>query len=274
MLGRRRDGTLARVAPYRRILPFLIPRRNDAMVLFDQQLDMSLTQPWLAAWNQRTGTHATVFHLVLHALGRVLHERPNLNRFVAGRRIYDRHGVFMTFAAKKSMRDDAPLATVKRPFPANESFAALVASLTTDIRIARSDALSKIDKELHLLFRLPAFLLSASIALLRWLDRHGLAPRALIDDDPMYTSVFIANLGSLQLAAAYHHLFEHGNCPLFCTVGAITPAPLVVGGAVEVRPTLPIRYTYDERIEDGFYAASAIASLRHRVEDPASWIDG
>ncbi len=274
MFGRRRDGTLARVPPYRRILPVLIPRRNDAMVLFEQQLDMTLTQPWLAAWNQRTGSHATVFHLVLHALGRVLHERPHLNRFVAGRRIYDRHGVFMTFAAKKSMRDDAPLATVKRAFPAHETFAAMVAALTADIQVARSDALSKVDKELHLLFRLPAFLLSASITLLRWLDSHGLAPRALIDDDPMYTSVFAANLGSLHLASAYHHLFEHGNCPLFCTVGAIAPAPLVIDGALEVRPVLPIRYTYDERIEDGFYAASAVATLRRRLEDPAAWIEG
>jgi hypothetical protein len=273
MFGRRRDGTLARVAPYRRILPFLIRRRNEAMVLFDQQLDMSLTQPWLAAWNARTGARATVFHLVLYTLGRVLHERPNLNRFVAGRRIYDRRGVFMTFAAKKAMRDDAPLSTVKRAFPPDESFAAMVATLTADIRVAKSDAITKVDKELHLLFRLPSFLLAASIWLLRWLDSHGLAPRTLIDDDPMYTSVFVSNLGSLKLDAAYHHLFEHGNCPLFCTVGTIAPTPLVINGALEVRPALLLRYTYDERIEDGFYAASAIANLRRRVEDPASWLD-
>jgi hypothetical protein len=272
MFGRRRDGTLAKVPPYRRMMPFLMRGRNEAIVFFEQQLDMSRAQPWLVEWNRAHDAHATVFHLVLHALARVLHERPHLNRFVAGRRIYDRRGVFLTFAAKKAMRDDAPLATVKRAFAADESFAAMVAALTTDIRVAKSDAISKVDKELSLFLRFPGFLLAGSIRLLRWLDAHGLAPRALIGDDPMYTSAFVANLGSLKIDAAYHHLFEYGNCPLFCTVGQLARAPIVVGDAVEVRPSLLLRYSYDERIEDGFYAASAIAKVRGWIEDPAAWL--
>lgn len=274
MFGRRRDGTLAEIPPYRRMMPFLMRQRNESIVLFEQQLDMSRAQPWLEAWHASTGQHATAFHLVLHALARVLHDRPHLNRFVAGRRIYDRRGVFMTFAAKKAFRDDAPLATVKRAFAPGESFARMVAALNADIQVARSDALSKVDRELSVLLRLPGFLLAASVALLRWLDGLGLAPRALIGDDPMYTSAFVANLGSLQIDAAYHHLYEYGNCPLFCTVGRLAPAPVVVGGAIEIRPSLVLRYSYDERIEDGFYAASAIARVRGWIEDPGSWIDG
>ncbi len=272
MFGRRRDGVLAKVPPYRRIMPFLMRGRNESSVLFEQQLDMSRAQPWLADWNQRTGQRATAFHLVLHALARVLRERPRLNRFIVGRRIYDRRGVFMTFAAKKAMRDDAPLATVKREFRPAERFAEMVAALDADIQVARSDAISKVDKELSVFLRFPNFLLAASIALLRWLDSHGLAPHALIGDDPMYTSAFIANLGSLKIDAAYHHLYEYGNCPLFCTVGRLTTTPVAVDGAVEIRPSLLLRYTYDERVEDGFYAASAIALVRDWIEDPASWI--
>ena len=274
MFGRRRDGVLARVPPYRRIMPFLMRGRNESSVLFEHQLDMSRAQPWLRDWNQRTGQHATAFHLVLHAIARVLHERPHLNRFIVGRRIYDRRGVFLTFAAKKAMHDDAALATVKRAFPRGERFADMVAALDTDIRVARSDAISKVDKELSVLLRLPNFVLAAAVALLRWLDGHGLAPHALIGDDPMYTSAFLANLGSLKIDAAYHHLYEYGNCPLFCTVGRLAAAPVVVDGAVEVRPSLLLRYSYDERIEDGFYAASAIARVRDWIEDPASWIAG
>jgi hypothetical protein len=272
MFGRRRDGTLAKVAPYRRIMPFLMRGKNESSVLFEQHLDMSRAQPWLEDWNRRTGQHATAFHLVLHALGRMLHERPQLNRFIAGRRIYDRRGVFMTFAAKKAMREDAPLATVKREFPRAERFAEMVAALATDIRVAKSDAVSKVDKELAVFLRFPGFLLAASVALLRWLDGLGLAPRALIGDDPMYTSAFVANLGSLKIDAAYHHLYEYGNCPLFCTVGRLAAAPVVVDGEVQVRPSLLLRYSYDERVEDGFYAASGIALLRAWIEDPADWI--
>jgi pyruvate/2-oxoglutarate dehydrogenase complex dihydrolipoamide acyltransferase (E2) component len=60
--------------------------------------------------------------------------------------------------------------------------------------------------------------------------------------------------------------------PLFCTVGQLAPAPVVVGGAIEVRASLLLRYSYDERIEDGVYAASAIAMVRGWIEDPAAWI--
>jgi hypothetical protein len=276
MFGRRRDGVLAKIPPYRQIMPFLMRGRNESSVLFEQRLDMSRAQPWLEAWNRRTGQHATAFHLVLHVLARMLHERPHINRFIVGRRIYDRHGVFMTFAAKKAMRDDAPLATVKREFQRSESFAEMVAALNGDIQVAKSDAVSKVDKELSVFLRFPNFLLAASVALLRWLDSHGLAPRALIGDDPMYTSAFVANLGSLKIDAAYHHLYEHGNCPLFVTIGQISEVPFIAGDplAVQSRPEITLRYTFDERIEDGLYCARSLQLLQQRVEDPAAWLSG
>lgn len=273
MFGRRRDGTLAPVPPYRRMMPYLMRDKTQSVVLFEQHLDLSRALPWLEAWNRRTGQRATPFHLVLHAIAQVLHERPHLNRFVAGRRIYDRKGVFLTFAAKKAMRDDAPLATVKRRFEPGETFAAMVAALTADVTTARSDKPSKVDKELSFFLKLPGPLLAASVALLHWLDRRGLAPRALIGDDPMYTSVFLANLGSIKIDAAYHHLYEHGNCPLFVTLGKVAPMAFAGDdGAVASRPGVTLRYTYDERIEDGFYCATAIGLLRGWIEDPATWL--
>lgn len=256
---RRRDGTPAEVAPYRRIMPFLMRGRNESAVYFEQQLDMARVGPWLDGWNARTGQRATVFHLVLHAIAGVLHERPRLNRFVVGRRIYDRRGVFLTFAAKKAMHDDAPLTTVKRRFEPGESFRDLVAALTGEVAVARSDKPSKVDKELRLFLRLPGPVLALAVGALRSLDRLGLAPSALIGDDPLYTSVFVANLGSLKIDAAYHHLYEYGNCPLFVTIG-------------QAGATLTLRYTYDERVEDGFYAAQAIALVKTWLEDPAAWL--
>ncbi|MCE9573387.1 MAG: 2-oxo acid dehydrogenase subunit E2 [Deltaproteobacteria bacterium] len=272
---RRTDGRLAKVAPYRRMMPFLMKGRNESAVLFEQTVDLSRALPWLAAWNARPDRagKATVFHLVLHALASLLHERPRLNRFVAGSRVYDREGVWLSFAAKKQMHDDAPIATIKRAFPADESFAAMVAAMTSDIGEARTDRPSTIDRELAILLRLPRPLLGAAVALLHRLDAVGLAPKALTASDPMYASAFVANLGSLKIDAAYHHLFEHGNCPLFATIGQIAPRPFAKDdGTVELRPALILRYTYDERIEDGFYCAQSLAILQRHLEEPAGWI--
>ena len=35
-----------------------------------------------------------------------------------------------------------------------------------------------------------------------------------------------------------------------------------------VRPLMKLRYTYDERIEDGFAAARALGTLQRYLEDP------
>lgn len=273
---RRFDGRLAHGVPaYRRMIPFLMRGKNESAVLFEQTVDLSRTLPWLEQRNRSADDHATFFHLLLAALGRVLHERPRLNRFVSGRRLHDRDGVYISFAAKKRMDDDAPLSVVKRRFAADESFDDVVAALHGGIDEARSNRESSVDKEVGLLLRLPAPILDGAVRLVRALDAVNLAPRALLEHDPMYTSVFVANLGSLRIDAAYHHLYEYGNCPLFCTLGRIEQMPMVVGdGQVEARWGVKLKFTYDERIEDGHYAAQAIARLCDYLEEPASWAGG
>lgn len=237
-------------------MAFLMRGRNESAVYFEQTLDLSRTLPWLEEWNRASGQRATVFHLVLYATARVLHERERLNRFTVGHRTYQRKGVFLSFAAKKAMSDDAPLATVKREFARGETFAEVVDRTNGDVGGARDAKPSAMDKELRLLLALPGVLLVLLLGALKRLYRWGLAPRSLVDTDPLYASAFLANLGSLKLDAAYHHLYEHGNCPLFMTLGRITDGKL------------SIKYTYDERVEDGFYAARALQRLREIVEDP------
>lgn len=264
------DGRRVVVHPYRRMMAFLMPRRNESAVYFEQHLDLTKTLPWLES--RSVVTRATLFHLVLHGLASVLHERERLNRFTVGRKVYQRKSVLLSFAAKKAMSDEAPLATVKRRFDRDESFGDLVGKLSGEIGGAKSATPSAMDKELEILLALPGFLLVFLIWVLRGLYRFGLAPRSLVDTDPLYTSAFVANLGSIKIDAAYHHLYEHGNCPLFVTIGKVTKVPVVEGDQVAIRPQLVIRYTFDERVEDGLYCAKSLQLLAQRIEDPASWI--
>ena len=126
-----------------------------------------------------------------------------------------------------------------------------------------------VDKELSLLGKLPDFLLSPIIGAARFLDRWNLLPSALIKDDPLFSSVFVANLGSLGIDRAWHHLYEHGTVSLFCVIGSLRPR-FVVGadGQPVVKPTLRLRFSLDERICDGYYAAQSLEILRADLEDP------
>src|ERR1043166_6757192 len=45
-----------------------------------------------------------------------LFRSPHLNRFIVGRRIYDRRGVFLTFAAKKAMTSEEQTSELQSRF--------------------------------------------------------------------------------------------------------------------------------------------------------------
>jgi hypothetical protein len=94
-------------------------------------------------------------------------------------------------------------------------------------------------------------------------------PYAFFRDDPLYASVFVANLGSIKLDAAYHHAYEYGNTSIFVTIGKLHEVPFVKpDGTLGVRKELTLRWTLDERIEDGLYCAKALERVRERVERP------
>lgn len=244
----------------RAIMPFIMPLRVNAQVFFEQELDVTQAQAFLDARAARGGGKATIFHVFSFAVVRTLAERPRLNRFTMGRHLYQRKRIELAFSAKKAMTDDAPVAVVKRAFDPAASFEAHVAALSGGVVEGRSTARSSTDKELGILLALPGFALHAFVGLARWLDAHNLLPRSLIAGDPLYASVFIANLGSVGLDAVYHHLYEWGNCPIFAALGRVR----VVGD----RRVCTVRYTFDERIEDGLYCARALEHLRSIVE---SW---
>ncbi len=263
------DGKKVRKVPhYRRIMPFLMRRRNESVVYFEQIVDVQHAEAWLSSASEDAEMRIGIFHLALAAIAQTLHERPRLNRFVSGRKLYERDGVWISFAVKKGMDDDSPLSVVRREFPKGETLREFVASLRGDIEVARSAQKSAVDKELALAFKFPAPIIGLGVRLIDALDRRNLAPKALIGEDPMYCSAFVSNLGSLGIDAAYHHLYEHGNNPLFVTIGQVKERPLAVDGEILARPTLQLKYSYDERIEDGFYCAQSIRRIEELIAKP------
>ncbi len=213
----------------------------------------------------------TLFHVVLHGIGRVLHEFPRLNRFVMGSRLYARDGIWLSFSAKKSLTLDASLFTAKIRFEPDEPLAAMVDRIHASLREGRAPQPTPIEREASLFLKIPTGVLKVGTRWLRRLDAWNLLPASFITGDPMYASAFVANLGSVGLDAAFHHNYEYGTIPIFVTVGRIHRAPVVKpDDTVGVEEIVALRYTYDERVEDGFYAARALERLRALLLDPAA----
>jgi hypothetical protein len=277
-LFRRPDGDLVKdESPVRSIMPYIMRGRNESVVLHEALYDIGKTRAFLRAFNHQHEREqpATLFHLFLWACAQTLADRPGLNRFVSGGRIYARKGVFLSFAAKKALADDAPLVTVKMQFWKGEPFADCCKRIVEAIKGGRSNVKSDVDKELALAMMLPGPVLSLVMRLLRWLDKVNLMPGFMIASDPLYTSVFVANLGSVGLDRTSHHLYEHGTAAMFGALGLPRKQQLPDrAGNLVVRDVLEVRWSLDERVNDGLYAARTLAQLKKTFEDPAAYMAG
>ena len=268
-LFRRPDGELVRdLPPVRAVVPYLMRRRNESAVYHEARYDVGRARRWLRAYNGSHADRATLFHLVLYAATRALHLRPGLNRFASGGRVYQRNEVSVAFAAKKEMRDDSPFATVKLRFGADEPFDETMRRLAGAIDEGRFAPSRRIDQEAALLMRLPGFLVSALTGLAARLDRWNLLPGFLMRDDPFFSSLFLANLGSVGLSDTFHHLYEYGTVSIFGVVGTVRPELTAVRGGTEVREVLSVRWTLDERVNDGLYAGRSLRIAQDVLEDP------
>ncbi len=271
-LFRRSDGEPVPDLPaVRRIMPYLMPSKAESVVLHEVVYDLTHTRPWLKAYNLAHEDRATLFHLWAYACTRALQLRPDLNRFVSGGRIYRRNEVSFAFVAKEEMNDRAPVVTIKIVVPPDDPFPAFVRRMTDAIGRGRKGSRG-IDREVSLVMRLPGPVIRFAVWLARTLDAWNLLPAFFTRDDPMFASVFLANLGSAGLSDAFHHLYEYGTTSLFGTIGAAKRLPFVEHGSVVAREGVGVRYTFDDRINDGFYAARSLAIARRIVEDPARWL--
>lgn len=271
----RPDGDPVRTHPFRRIMFFIMRNRNESIVYFEEKVD---ARPILAYLEEaRPKLQANITHCVVAAGEIGLAANPRLNRFVVGRRLYQRRGRFLSFSMKRrSLNAEGvhreKLATVKLESSKPRTFAEFVREVNAQITVNRSGEKTYSDKEFALFDALPRPVFELATALVRWLDHNNLLPGFFIEGDPLYTSMFIANLGSLDMDPGFHHLYEYGNCPLFCMVGKIREELRMEDGQVVAVPVLHLRYSYDERIDDGLTGRNGIRAMVRVLAEPRRWL--
>lgn len=272
---KRKDGTLVpETDPMHLITPHMVPDRCDNEAVLTELFDMTAVEAYLAKKNADGPEFKyTFFHVICAAIAKVLVLRPRMNRFYAGRRLYDRNDILFAFVVKKKFEDNGAeaLAIIKVDKDGEVSPVEQIHGKVKDIvySVRKENKTEGTTEKMGILTKLPRGLLRFVMSFLNWLDYHGKYPAALMKDDPYFASVFVSNLGSIKMHANYHHLVNWGTNSIFVVIGEKKLTPFFQpDGSVQMRDALELGLTIDERIADGVYFAKSIHLLRRLLSQP------
>ncbi len=263
------DGVLVgKLSSYQRILPFIMRTRTEASVYLRQDFDITRTLEYVEE-QKAAGRDVPLFHIFLCAAVRTIALRPELNRFVAGRRLYQRKGIWISFIVKKQLNEKAASTNAKIRFEPEETLFTIGERIDRHLQFARGTEKTGDEKEMDFFTRFPRWVVQLATRAFQTLDYWGIAPKGMVRADPLYCSLYVANLGSIGLDAPFHHLYDWGTASFFMVIGKVHKAPVVSAeGDPAVRDTATVNFTMDDRVTDGLYSARAIELLKSFVEDP------
>ena len=269
--GDRRDGRLLRELDSLHFITGIIyPNRCDNEAYISERIDLTAINAYLAEKNQtETEFPYTMFHLVVAALLRTITQRPKLNRFIVNSNFYQRNEVSAAFVVKKQFSDKGAEALAFLHSREDNTLADVHEYIRRQVQDCRSEKVDSSTENMDILNKLPRWLGKTAVKFIMWLDKHGWVPKDMVATDPYYSSVVISNLGSIKLKCGYHHLTNWGTCSLFCIIGEKKKSPFFNGdGSVDMRETLDLGLTIDERLADGYYYSKSVRMLKYLLEHP------
>ena len=271
--GDRKDGRRVRTAqPMAKMMAFIMKDRADAMNYFADELDVTETDAFCKKMIADGYEGFSFLHIMLAAYVRTISQKPALNRFISGQRIYARNNIEVNMVIKKDMSEDSPDTAISVIFEPDDTVIDIYEKFNAVVmkEKEKEDLDSSFDKTAGTLASLPRPILRFAVRMLFWLDYHGWIPKALTDLSPFHGSMIITSMGSLGIKPIYHHIYNFGNLPVFISYGVKrTEYKLKRDGSVEQRRMMDLKVVTDERICDGFYYASAFKMIRRFVEHPA-----
>lgn len=269
--GDRKEGRLIRsLAPFYKFIPFIMPTTNDACNQFADCVEITETDRWLRQKRLEGYKGLGYLHLFIASYVRMVSQRPGINRFINGRRIYARNNIEVVLTVRRGMSTDSTETTIKVIFDPYDTIFDVYRKMNAKIdEIKYGEEDNNTEQVAGMLLKLPRFLLRFAISVLKAMDYFGIIPQVLLDASPFHGSMIITDLGSLGIAPIYHHIYNFGNLPLFIAFGAKRKSTeLDMNGNLVQRKYIDFKAITDERICDGYYYATSFKFFKKYLHNP------
>ena len=270
MFGRRPDGKRVKgIDPIIRITPYVMPMRCDAQVFLKHRVDLEKLFDYVRRQKLEKNEQISYMQIILAAYVRAISRNPEVNRFIMNKQLFARNNCSAAFTLLKDPGDiDRGEAVVKIKFDLTDTLYDVRDRVNAGIAANRGDQPAGfVDKLLGVLFAVPG-LATVVVALVRLLDRYGLAPAVLMEELPFYVGMYITNTASIRLHDVNHHLYNWGNVGLFFGMGSEERVAVVEGGETRMKRYLPLGITADERICSGAHYARFFGDMKRFIEHP------
>lgn len=262
--GDRRDGVKVRnIDVMHKITAHIKSFRCDSDVYINQEMDVTNLVKYMES-KKKEDKDLTYFHLFVTIISKTIYNKPLLNRFVVNKTYYDRNKVSVAFTAKANFSDEAKDILSVVDIEPDDNLNTIKEKFLKVVSKVRNNEDSGANSIISFVGRLPKFMISFIVMIVKFMDRHDLLPKAFIDDNLYYSTVIVSNLGSIKSGAIYHNLTDFGTSSILATIGEIRKKII----DKEEKYFCEFGINIDERIADGVYYVKAVKLMQDIMNKP------
>ena len=195
--GDRPDGRKIRsLDPLNMVSPYIMKKRNDANNMVTVSIDIENIEKYIKKKRADGLKGFGLLHVMLATYVKTVAQRPGVNRFISGQKIFARNDIQVMMTIKKEMKLDAQETVVKAYYsPDNtpEDVYRIFNALVEENK-SKGDK-NDFDSTARILNYIPGLVLKFAVWLLNCLDYFGWLPKFLLKVSPFHGSFFITSMG-------------------------------------------------------------------------------
>ncbi len=264
----RADGIrLRNTDPMYTVAAYIMNKRSDAMNMITLDIPVDPMQHYINE-QRKNGKRLSHMAIFIAAYLRTVAAFPELNRFVVNSKIYARNEYSVAMVVLKNDKDHEGTMT-KMYFDPSQTIFEVQDTINRFVEENRQTPENNgTEKLIKVLLSLPG-LLPVGVGLFKWMDKHGLLPKSIIDASPFHNSLCVSNLASIRTNHIYHHCYDFGTTSVFITMGNQREVAKRKGDEIVFERCIPLGVVMDERICSGSYFASAFRVMQRYLRDPS-----
>lgn len=268
--GNRKDGRRLRTLdPMEALSPYIMKTRTTCQNLIMDKFELDAIEHYVREKRRAGLLKFGIMHVMLAAYVRTVSQRPAINRFISGQKVFARNQIEIIMTVKEALQDNSASTVIKTVFDPRDTPADIYEKFCQTLTDAFQDGQNDFDSTAKRLSHIPGLIKKFAFWFLNLLDYFGMIPLSLLRVSPFHGSLCITSMGSLGIQPIYHHLYDFGNVPVFCAFGAKRKENcLAEDGSVVQKKYMDYTFTTDERICDGFYFAESLKLMKRYLLKP------